>query len=110
MAAIDYNDFLRVEIHTGRILEAAMLDGVRKPAYRLLVDFGPLGVRRSSAQITALYSPGDLVGRTVMAVTNFRPKQIGSFMSEVLILGFPTDGKVVLAQPEREVPPGTRLY
>ena len=109
MAAIEYGEFLRVEIHSGRILEAAMLKGARKPAYRLLVDFGPMGVRRSSAQITSLYSPDDLVGRTVMAVTNFRPKQIGSFMSEVLILGFPVDGKVVLAQPEREVPPGSRL-
>ena len=108
--AIQFSDFLKVQILSGTVLEAALLEGARKPAYRLLIDFGPMGVKKSSAQLTGLYTPGELVGRTVMAVTNFVPKQIGSFMSDVLVLGFPVnDREIVLACPEREVPPGTRL-
>lgn len=107
---IEYSDFLKVQIHSGRVLEAESLEGARKPAYRMTVDFGPLGVKKSSAQLTRIYRNEELVGRTVLAVTNFAPKQIGGFMSEVLILGFPLEGgEVILAQPEREVPPGTRL-
>ncbi len=107
---ISYADFLRVEIHSGRILEAAPLEGVRKPSYRLRIDFGPLGIKKSSAQLTVAYTPESLVGRSIMAVTNFPPKQIGGFMSEVLVLGFPCEGgKVILAEPERDVPAGTRL-
>ena len=112
MSTITYDDFARVDIRVGTVLEAAPLEGLRKPAYRLLIDFGPeIGQRKSSAQITIHYRPEELIGRQVAAVLNFPPRQIGKFMSEVLTLGFPdADGEVVLAAIERPVPNGGRLY
>ncbi|CAN5830474.1 tRNA-binding protein [soil metagenome] len=107
---INYEDFDKVEIRVGRIERVEDFPQARRPAYKLWIDFGPLGTRRSSAQITTLYSKEELVGRQVLAVTNFAPKQIANFMSEVLVLGpVLEDGTVVLAQPEREVPIGTRI-
>jgi len=93
------------------VLSAAVFEGARKPAYVLQVDFGPeLGIRKSSAQITALYQPEDLVGRLVVGVVNFPRKQIGPLMSECLITGFHNaDGAVALCVPDQDVPPGTRL-
>lgn len=112
MSTITYDDFTRVDIRVGTILEVAPLEGARKPAYRLQIDFGPeIGIRKSSAQITVHYTPETLVGRQVAAVVNFPPRQIGRFMSEVLTLGFPAaDGSVVLVSPERAVPNGGKLF
>jgi tRNA-binding protein len=112
MSTITYDDFARVDIRAGTILEAAPLEGARKPAYRLLIDFGPeIGQRKCSAQLTVHYQPGDLVGRQVAAVVNFPPRQIGKFMSEVLTLGFPAeDGSVVLIAPDKKVPNGGKLF
>ena len=112
MSTITYDDFARVDIRVGTILEAAPLEGARKPAYRLLIDFGPeIGQRKSSVQITVHYQPGELIGRQVAAVVNFPPRQIGKFMSEVLTLGVPdASGEVMLIGPDREVPVGGRLY
>ncbi len=108
---ISYSDFDKVEIHVGRIERVADFPTARKPAYRLWIDFGELGVKRSSAQITGLYRPEELQGRLVIAVTNFPPKRIADFVSEVLVLGVPdAAGRVVLLAPEREVRPGVRVY
>lgn len=109
---IFYDDFLKVDIRVGTVLEAAPLEGARKPALRLLIDFGPgLGAKKSSAQITVHYRPEQLVGRQIAAVVNFPPRQIGKFMSEVLTLGFPdADGSVVLIAPTLGVPNGGRLF
>jgi len=109
---ITYDDFQRVDIRVGTIVEAQPFPEARKPAYRLVVDFGPvIGTRRSSAQLPANYRLEDLVGRQVMAVVNFPPRQIGPVRSEVLVLGFPDEkGDVVLAALERPVPNGGRLY
>lgn len=111
MDLIDWNDFLKVELRVGRIVAAEPFPEARKPAYRLQVDFGAeLGVRRSSAQITALYTPEALIGRLVVAVVNFPPKQIGPVRSECLVTGFhDAEGRVTLCMPEHEVPLGTRL-
>jgi tRNA-binding protein len=107
---IGYSDFEKVEMRVGRIVRVEPFPEARKPAYRLWIDFGELGIRRSSAQITVHYRPEELVGRQVVAVTNFPPRQIANFLSEVLVLGVPKDGEVVLLQPEREVPLGGRVY
>ncbi|HEX2167982.1 MAG TPA: tRNA-binding protein [Longimicrobiales bacterium] len=109
---IGYEDFQRVEIRTGRVERAEPFPEARRPALKLWIDFGPdIGVRKTSAQITRHYSPEDLPGRMVLAVTNFAPKQIGSFMSEVLVLGVPdADGEVVLVKPDHDVPVGGRLF
>lgn len=110
--AIGYDDFRKVDIRVGTIVEVEPYPEARKPAFKLKVDFGPeIGVKRSSAQITANYGMDQLVGRQVAAVVNFPPKQIGKFMSEVLVLGFPdTAGEVVLIAPRLPVPNGGRLY
>lgn len=109
---IDFEDFRRVEIHVGRVQRAEPYPEARRPALKLWIDFGPaIGVRRTSAQLTRHYSPAELEGRQVVAVTNFPAKQIGRFMSEVLVLGVPdADGEVVLLQPDREVPIGGRMF
>nr|WP_028840342.1 MULTISPECIES: tRNA-binding protein [Thermomonas] len=111
METIGFDDFLKVELRVGRVLAAEPFAQARKPAYVLQVDFGPeLGVRKSSAQITVHYRPGDLVGRLVVAVVNFPNKQIGPLMSECLVTGFhDADGAVALCVPDRDVPLGTRL-
>jgi tRNA-binding protein len=109
---IAYDDFTKVEIRVGTIVDVQPYPEARKPAYKLAVDFGPaIGVKRSSAQVTIHYTPETLIGRQVAAVVNFPPKQIGKFMSEVLVLGFPDgEGEVVLIGPSRAVPNGGRLF
>ncbi len=110
--AIGYEDFAKVDIRVGTILEVEPFPEARKPAYKLRIDFGPeIGVKRSSAQVTDLYAAGDLVGRQVCAVVNFPPKRIGPFLSEVLVLGLPGEGgAVVLIRPDSPVADGGRLY
>lgn len=109
---ITYADFERVDIRVGRIVRAEPFPEARKPAYRLQIDFGPpLGMRKSSAQLTARYRVEELAGRLVLAVVNFPPRQIGPFMSEVLTLGVPDgEGNVVLVAPDRDVPLGGKLF
>jgi tRNA-binding protein len=109
---IGYDDFAKVDIRVGRIVKAEPFPEARKPAYRLWVDFGAdLGVKRSSAQITKHYTIEGLVGRQVLAVVNFPPRQIGPVMSEVLVLGLPDEaGEVVLLGPGHEVPLGGRMF
>ena len=109
---ISYDDFAKVDIRVGRIVKAEPFPEARKPAYRLWVDFGAdLGVKRSSAQITKHYTIEGLVGRQVLAVVNFPPRQIGPVMSEVLVLGLPDEtGEVVLLGPGHEVPLGGRMF
>ena len=109
---IGYDDFTRVDIRVGTVVEVSPYPEARRPAYKLKIDFGPdIGIRRSSAQVTVHYTPEDLLGRQVAAVVNFPPKQIGRFLSEVLVLGFPdAQGAVVLVQPERSVANGGRLF
>jgi tRNA-binding protein len=109
---ISFADFMKVDIRAGTIVEALPFPEARKPAIKLKIDFGPqIGVKRSSAQITKYYAPETLVGRQVMAVVNFPPRQIGPFMSEVLTLGMPDpQGEVVLAAVDLKVPDGGRLF
>ncbi len=109
---ITYDDFQRVDVRVGRILSAEPLQGARKPAYKLAIDFGPeLGIKQSSAQITVHYTPEELVGRLVLGVVNFPPRRIAGFRSEVLTLGLPDGhGNVVLIAPTKDVPLGGRLY
>lgn len=111
-AQITYDDFQKVDIRVGTIVEAEPYPEARKPSYKIRIDFGPaIGIKRSSAQITAHYKPADLVGRQVAAVVNFPPRQIGKFMSEVLTLGFPdAAGEVVLLTPGHAVPNGGRMF
>ncbi len=112
MAEIEFDDFLKVEISVGTIVEVEDYPEARRPAYKIRVDFGaPVGIKKTSAQLVANYDKQALVGRQVAAVTNFPPKQIGKFMSEILVLGFPdADGEVCLIGPDKKVPDGGRLY
>ena len=109
---ITFDDFLRVDIRVGRVLRAEPFPEARKPAIKMWIDFGPeIGERKTSAQITAHYTPDALIGRQVMAVVNFPPRQIGKFMSEVLVLGVSDpDGGIVLISPDKEVPLGGRMH
>ena len=109
---ITFDDFLKVDIRVGTVVAAEPYPEARKPALKITVDFGePIGTRRSSAQVTDLYSPEDLIGRQVLSVVNFPPKQIGKFVSQILILGLADEsGQVVLVRPDSPVPNGARLH
>ena len=111
-AVVGFDDFRRVDVRVGTVVKAEPFPEARKPALKLVIDFGPeIGKKTSSAQITRHYDPAGLVGRQVCAVVNFKPRQIGRFMSEVLTLGLPdADGEVVLAVPTQAVPNGGRLF
>jgi len=107
---INWSEFEKVEMRTGTILEVHDFPEARKPAYKLKIDFGPLGTRMSSAQITDRYTPSELIGKQIVAVINFPPKQIGPFMSECLVLGaVPDDGRVSLLHPGHPLPNGLRI-
>ena len=109
---ISFDDFMKVDVRVGTVIEAVEFPEARKPAYKLRIDFGDqIGIKRSSAQITVHYRPQDLLGRQVAGVVNFPPRQIGPFKSEVLTLGFAdANGDVVLLEPERGVPNGSRMF
>lgn len=107
MELVEWSYFESVIIRVGTILEAQPFPEARRPALKLIIDFGPLGQKKTSAQITDLYSPERLIGRQVIAVVNFPPKQIGPFMSEVLVLGAHTENGVVLLNPDQKVPNGS---
>jgi tRNA-binding protein len=109
---ISWEDFEKVDVRVGNVVEAEPFPEARKPSIKLTVDFGPqVGTRRTSAQLTAHYEPEDLVGRQVIAVVNFPSKRIAGFKSEVLVLGVPDEaGEVVLLSPDHEVPPGGRMF
>ena len=112
MSEISFDDFLKVDIRVGRVIRAEPFPEARKPAIKLWVDFGPeIGEKKTSAQITAHYDPEKIVGRQVLGVVNFPPRQIGKFMSEVLVLGVPdADGEVVLLRPDQDAPLGVRMF
>lgn len=111
MSQISFDDFLKVDIRAGRVVRAEPYPEARVPAIKLWVDFGDeIGEKKSSAQITGHYQPAELIGKTVMAVVNFPPRQIGKFMSEVLVLGLPdSNGDVVLVRPDKDINPGARM-
>ncbi|MCV6823720.1 MULTISPECIES: tRNA-binding protein [Halocynthiibacter] len=110
--AISFDDFLKVDIRKGTVVKAEQFPEARKPAIKIWVDFGDeIGIKKSSAQITVHYNPDALIGKEVMAVVNFPPRQIGKFMSEILVLGVPDEaGEVVLIGPDQTVPNGARLF
>lgn len=112
MDDISFDDFLKVDVRTGRVIRAEPFPEARKPAIKLWIDFGDdIGVRKTSAQLTVHYTPEGLTGRQVMAVVNFPARQIGPFMSEVLVLGVPDEnGAVVLVAPDHETPAGGRMH
>jgi tRNA-binding protein len=112
MEPINHADFEKLDIRVGTVVDAKPFPEARKPAIQLWVDFGvPLGVKKSSAQITVHYSPDRLIGRQVLAVVNFPPRQIGPFMSEILVLGLPDEnGAIVLLRPDLHVPDGGRMF
>ena len=108
---ISFDDFLKVDIRVGRVVRTEPFPEARKPAIKMWIDFGDLGERKTSAQVTKHYTPDALVGRQVVAVVNFPPRQIGPFMSEVLVLGLPdAEGEVVLLAPDHDVPLGGRMH
>ena len=108
--SLSWAEFEKVDMRVGIVVDAEPFPEARRPAYKLWVDFGPLGVKRSSAQITHRYALGELIGRRVIAVVNFPPKQIGPFVSEVLVLGaYDERGEVILLRPDFEVAPGARI-
>ena len=109
MPEITWDEFQKVELRIGTVVRAEEFPEARKPSYKLWIDLGELGVKASSAQITRLYDRGELIGKQVLCVVNFKPKQVANFMSEVLTTGFVLEEGVVLAQPERRVPNGSRL-
>ncbi|MEL1264339.1 tRNA-binding protein [Pseudoxanthomonas putridarboris] len=109
MDTIEWTDFQRVLLCAGTVLKVEEFPQARKPAWKLWVDFGPYGVKKTSAQVKALYAAEDLVGRQIVGVINFPPKQVGPFLSEFLLTGFHTDEGVVVATVERPVPDGTRM-
>ncbi len=107
---LSWQDFEKVDMRVGVVVDAQEFPEARRPAYKLTIDFGPLGMKRSSAQITHHYRPADLVGRRVVAVVNFPPKQIGPFVSEVLVLGaYNEAGEVILLHPDQAVSPGSKI-
>ena len=107
---ITWDDFEKIDIRCGTVTETKVFEKARKPAYQLWIDFGELGIRRSSAQITVNYQPGELIGRQVIAVVNFPPKQIADFISECLVLGvYDTDGSVVLLNPDKAMENGSKI-
>ena len=112
MSTLAFDDFLKVDIRAGRVLRTAPFPEARKPAIKLWIDFGPeIGEKKSSAQITDLYDAEALIGRQVMAVVNFAPRQIGPFLSEVLVLGVSdAQGRITLLAPDHDVPPGARMH
>jgi tRNA-binding protein len=109
---ITWDDFIKIDFRAGTVIKTEPFEGLKKPAIKVWVDLGPdLGVKKSSAQITRLYRPDELLGRQVVCVVNFPPKQIANFISEVLVTGFPDEeGNVVLTSIERKVPNGSRLF
>ena len=112
MPEISWEDFEKVDVRVGTVVEAELFPEARKPSMKLMVDFGPeVGTRKTSAQLTVRYEPEGLVGRQVLAVINFPPKRIAGFKSEALVLGMPDEsGEVVLLSPDQEVPPGGRMF
>ena len=112
MAEIDFDDFMAVDIRAGRVTRAEPFPEARKPAIKMWIDFGPeIGERKTSAQVTVHYTPDSLTGRIVMGVVNFPPRQIGPFMSEVLVLGVAdANGEIVLLAPDSDVPVGGRMH
>ena len=110
MGKIDWEDFEKIELRTGTIIEALPFPEARKPAYKLLIDFGIFGIKKSSAQITHLYKTEELIGKQIIAVVNFPPKQIGPFISECLVTGFLNkNNEVILAVPDKKVDNGLKL-
>ena len=112
MAEISFEDFMKVDIRTGRVIKAEAFPEARKPAIKIWVDFGgEIGVRKTSAQVTVHYTPEGLIGKQVMAVVNFPPRQIGPFMSEILVLGVPDEeGAIVLVSPDQDAPIRGRMH
>lgn len=110
MPEANFSDFIKLDIRVGKIIEAAVFPAAKKPAYKLKVDFGEeVGIKKTSAQITDLYKPEDLISKQVLGIVNFPDKQIANFMSEFLILGLYSESGVVLIEPDREVKPGLKL-
>lgn len=106
---VTFDDFMKLDIRVGTIIEAKFFEKAKKPAYQLKIDFGEFGIKKSSAQITELYKPDDLIGKQILAVINFPPRQVADFMSEVLVLGTYSKDGVVLISPDRNVDNGDKL-
>ncbi|PKR80818.1 tRNA-binding protein [Brumimicrobium salinarum] len=107
---INWEDFTKIEMRVGTILTAEIFEEARNPAYKMTIDFGTLGIKKTSAQITKLYKPNDLIGKQIVAVVNFSPKQIANMMSECLVLGGVEGEKVTLINPDQTVENGTRIF